>query len=110
MIAVGQRNGTVSSTVKSTIIKKDPDTNSLHSEYQLQQPNNTCTTLSYAVLSLSRIVWIELHADGSPCDDDKLENGVTLYQACPPGFNLSASARSCVCVSQDLQNIQTAAL
>ena len=96
MVAVGQRNGTVSSTIMSTI-KKDPDTNLLHSEYQLQQLNNTCTTLSYAVLSLSRIVWIELHADGSPCDDDKLEIGVTLYQACPPGFNLSVSARPCVC-------------
>ena len=96
VIAVGQRNGTVSSTIISTI-KKDPDTNPLHSEYQLQQPNNTCTTLSYAVLSLSRIVWIELHADGSPCDDDKLEIGVTLYHACPPGSNLSVSARLCVC-------------
>ena len=94
VVAVGQRNGTVSSTVISTI-DKDLQTKPLHSKYRLQQANNTCTTLSYAVSSLSWYVWIELHADGSPCD--KLQIRVTLHQACPPGFILSESARSCVC-------------
>ena len=56
-------------------------------------------------------MWIELHADGSPCDDDKLEIGVTLYQACPPSFlSCSLCQQDHVCVSQDSQNIQTAAL
>ena len=95
VVAVGQRNGTVTSKVISTI-RKDPDTNHLHSEYRLQQANNTCTTFSYAVSSLSRYARIELHADRTPCGD-KLVIEVTLYQACPPGFNLSESARSCVC-------------
>ena len=95
VVAVGQRNGAVSSEVISTIVKS-PQTNFLHSKYQLQQANNTCTTFSYAVSSLSRYVRIDLHADGSPCED-KLYIGVTLVQACPPGFNLSTSARSCVC-------------
>ena len=95
VVAVGQRNGAVSSDVISTI-EKSPQTNFLHSKYQLQQANNTCTTFNYAVLSLSRYVTIELHADGSPCED-KLTIGVTLVQACPPGFSLSASARSCIC-------------
>ena len=95
VVAVGQRNGTVSSGVISTIVKS-PQTNSLHSKYQLQQANNTCTTFSYAVSSLSRNVRIELHADGSPCNDI-LDIGVTLVQACPPGFSLSTSARSCIC-------------
>ena len=48
------------------------------------------------MLSLSRYVRIWLHADGSPCED-KLTIQVTLVQACPPGFSLSTSARSCVC-------------
>ena len=95
VVAIGQRNGTVSSTVIS-IVEKDPKTNPLHSEYRLQPANNTCTTLSYAVSSLSRYVLIGLHADGSPCGD-KLVIEVIVYQACPPGFNLSESARSCVC-------------
>ena len=81
VVAVGQRNGAVSSRVMSTI-EKDPQPNSLHSKYQLQQASNICTTFSYAVSSLSRYVRIELHADSSPCDD-KLGIGVTLYQACP---------------------------
>ena len=95
VVAVGQRNGAVSSRVISTI-EKSPQTNSLHSKYQLQQANNTCTTFSYAVSSLSTYVKIELHAEGSPCED-KRTIGVSLVQACPPGFSLSASARSCVC-------------
>ena len=95
VVTVGQRNGTVSSEVISTI-EKHPQTNSLHSKYQLQQANNTCTTFSYAVSSLSRYVWIWLHADRSPCNDI-LDIGVTLVQVCPPGFSLSTSARSCVC-------------
>ena len=95
VVAVGQRNGTVSSGVISTI-EKHPQTNTLHSKYQLQQANNTCTTFNYAVSSLSKYVWIWLHADGSPCEH-KLGIGVTLVQACPPGFSLSTSARSCVC-------------
>ena len=96
MVAIGQRNGTVPSRVISTIVRKDPDTNLLDSHYQLQQSNNACTTLSYVVASLSQIVWIELHAERNPCDSE-LQITVKLHQTCPPGFNISNSAKSCVC-------------
>ena len=96
MAAAGQRNGTVPSKVIRTILEKDPDTNLLHSQYQLQQANSTCTTFTYAVLSLSQYVRIELHTESSPCDG-QLEIFVNLNQTCPPGFSLSISEKSCVC-------------
>ena len=47
---------------------------------------------------------IELHAEGNPCaksDFSYLSRllfiSVNLNQTCPPGFNISKSARSCVC-------------
>ena len=36
------------------------------------------------------------YAGSSPCDD-KLQISVTLNQTCPPRFDISESARSCVC-------------
>ena len=96
VVAIGQRNGTVPSTVISSIVRKDSDTNLLDSHYQLQQANNTCTTLSYAVASLSQIVSLELHAERNPCDGE-LQITVYLNQTCPPGFSISNSAKSCVC-------------
>ena len=96
VVAVGQRNGMVPSKVISTIIETDPDTKPLDSQFQIQQANNTCTKLSYAVSSLSQYVWIELHAEGSRCDD-KLLVLVNLYQTCPPGFNVSEAEKLCVC-------------
>ena len=41
---------------------------------------------------------IKLHPDGSPCSEyDRLDISVNLNETCPPGFNISESARSCVC-------------
>ena len=96
VVAVGQRDGAVPSTVISTTWK---DPNFLGAQYSLQQTNNTCSTLSYAVSSLSQRVFIFLQADHSPCNHGAgiLQILLTLYQTCPPGFNLSESARSCVC-------------
>ena len=101
-VTVGQRHGTVFSTVRSTAI-----TNSIHShpanllDYQyLQHTNNTCTKLNYTVFSLSREVVLVLHPEGSPCSQyngGSLYFSVKLNQTCPPGFNISESARSCVC-------------
>ena len=96
VVAVGQRNGTVSSKVISTITRKDPDTNPLESQYWTQLATKSCTTLSYVVSSLSQYVEIDLHPESSPCDY-KLQISVTLNQTCPPGFNISESTRSCVC-------------
>ena len=68
-------------------------------DYQyLQRTNNTCTKLNYTVFSLSQHVDIELYPEGSPCyPNGKLQWFVKLNQTCPPGFDISVSAKSCVC-------------
>ena len=97
VVAVGQRDGTVPSRVISSV----EDISLLDSQYWLQLANNTCTTFNYSVFSLSRdqSVNISLYPERSPCStsQDKLQIEVTLSQTCPPGFNISDSARSCVC-------------
>ena len=96
VVVVGQRYGTVPSRVISTV----EDTSLLDSQYWLQQAKNTCNTFNYSVFSLSnQTVAINLYPEGSPCStsQDKLQIEVTLSQNCPPGFNISESAKSCVC-------------
>ena len=96
VVVVGQRYGTVPSRVISTV----EDTSLLNSQYWLQQANNTCNTFNYSVFSLSnQTVAINLYPEGSPCStsQDKLQIEVTFSQNCPPGFNISESAKSCVC-------------
>ena len=101
VVAVGQRDGTVPSTVRGTVrnwIDSSP-VNLLDHQY-LQQTNNTCTKLNYTVFSLSQKVRIVLYPEDSPCSKyfgRKMEISVNLNQTCPPGFNISESARSCVC-------------
>ena len=80
-------------------------------EYQYLQPaNNTCTTLSYTVFTLSQHVNIMLYAENSPYPtfEDKyiysllqLSISVNINQTCPPGFNISES--SCVCEARLVQ-------
>ena len=103
-VTVGQRSGTVFSTVRSTV-----RTNSIDSypanllDYQYLQKTNTCTKLYYTVFSLSQKVLLVLYPEGSPCskyDGGVLQFYVKLNQTCPPGFNISTSARSCVCESR----------
>ena len=93
--AFGQRNGTVSSAVRSII-----STGNLLSAQYSQQANNICTTLAYTVFSLQGGAGSEIavYADG-PCStfSDKLVIHLTMNQTCPPGFNLSESEQSCVC-------------
>ena len=102
VVAVGQRDGTVSSIVRSTA-RTDTiyfdDVTLLDYQY-LQQSNNTCTKLNYTVFALSQHAVLVLSPEGSPCSkyiDGKLYIAVNLNQTCPPGFNISESARSCVC-------------
>ena len=109
VVAVGQRDGTVPSTVRSIIqqleggfLTSGVSNNSWLQESQyLQQANNTCTTLNYNVFSLSENVIILLKAEGNPCS--KLEYAFTLFinvnltQTCPPGFNISESEKLCIC-------------
>ena len=98
VVAVGQRDGTVSSTVRSTA--RSNIISHFHSYQYLQHTNNTCTKLNYTVFSLSQEVNIQLHPEGSPCSNcngQPLNISVNLNQTCPPGFNISESERSCVC-------------
>ena len=69
VVAVGQRDGSVSSTVRSTATIDAIDFHQVNLlDYQyLQQTNNTCTKLNYTVFSLSQEVNIELHPEGSSC-------------------------------------------
>ena len=101
--AVGQRNGMVPGTVRSSIDQRQyPGTNLQGSQY-LQQTNSTCTQLNYTVFSWAQTqrVNIELLAEGSPCSNFyRLDNSVNLFQTCPPGFNISESDKSCVCESR----------
>ena len=106
VVAVGQRDGTVASRVISTINNiRYPDT-SLQSTQHLQQANSACTKLNYTVFSLSQTVDIVLSAENSICTDNLLIT-VSLHQTCPPGFNFSKSARSCVCEPRLASYIET---
>ena len=90
VVAVGQRNGTVSSTVRSTVTS---DKSHLLNHQYLQKTNNTCTKLNYTLFSLSQSVDIGLYPEGSPCyyKGKRRYWLVKLNHTCPPGFNLSKS-------------------
>ena len=94
----GQRNGTViGSYIRSYISSGD-----LQNFQYSQKAKSVCTFFNYTVFSLHKPnVWnplIYLYADG-PCStfSKKLTLNVTIKQNCPPGFNISKSARGCVC-------------
>ena len=99
VVALGQRNGTVPSLVRSVMYVGSGE---LVSSQYLQQASKFCTKLNYTVHSLSRFVGIAFHVEGNPCSSDQYLKrptlSVYLYQTCPPGFNISESKRSCVCV------------
>ena len=98
VVALGQRKGTVPSSVRSVIYV---GSGKLQSSQYLQQASDSCTKLNYTVHSLSRFVGIVFHAEGNPCSTDKYLKQPTLivhlYQTCPPGFKISESAQSCIC-------------
>ena len=107
VVAIGQRNGKLPSTVRSTISPKNsgfetanvkPAGARLRDSQYLQKASNTCTKLNYTVFSLYQNVFIKLQAEGSPCS--KFAHtviAVNLNQICPPGFNISKPQKSCVC-------------
>ena len=87
--------------MKTESITDSHSVNLLDYQY-LQQPCNACTKLNYTVISLSWKVQIQLHPEGSPClkyieGFMSISVNLKLNQTCPPGFNISESARSCVC-------------
>ena len=110
IVAIGQRDLTVPSTIRSMVrtvkepgqlaksIKSGP-TNILNYQY-LQQTNNPCTKLNYTVFSLSWKVIMKVASRSTSCS--KHTGGalyflLTINQNCPPEFIISESARSCVC-------------
>ena len=97
VVAVGQRNGAVPSTVISSINQIYNPGDKLDSQYLERKTSNTCTTLNYAVFSLSQNVEIDLHSEGTSCDDKTLALLVNLNQTCPPGFSISDLEKSCIC-------------
>ena len=107
VVAVGQRNGKLPSTVSSSISylnttfenanEKSTGAHLQDSQY-LQQASNTCTKLNYTVFSLYQNVFIKLQPGSSPCSNIiHTVLAVNLSQTCPPGFNISKSNKSCVC-------------
>ena len=103
VVAAGQRDGTVPSTVRSSIDNTQYPGTKLQDYQYLQQANSNCTEFNYTVFSLLQTVSIELLAEGTPCSFIiigglfALHIDVHLHQTCPPGFNISESAGSCVC-------------
>ena len=102
VVGVGQRDGIVSSVVRSTVTTNSldsPPVNLLDYQY-LKETNNTCTNLNYTVFSLYKEVVLMLYPEDSPCSrlrSEPLNISVNLTQTCPPGFSISESERSCVC-------------
>ena len=93
----GQRNG----AVHPSVIRCYITIGNLKGFHYIQIAVNTCTTFNYTVFSLFPINPknnIVLYVDG-PCStfSDKLIIRLTIYQTCPPGFNLSEAARACLC-------------
>ena len=100
VVAAGQRDGTVSTTVRTTASTSDIDFHTINPNQYLQQTNNICTKLNYTLFSLSPEVNIQLYPEDSPCSNSYgqiLNISVNLNQTCPPGFNISESVSSCVC-------------
>ena len=101
VVAVGQRDGAVPSTVRGRAINyiDSYPANILDHQY-LQQTKNTCTKLNYTVFSLFPSVDIELYPEGSPCSRfNGYIHGISVHlnYTCPPGFSILKSAKSCVC-------------
>ena len=94
VVAFGQRNGIVPSTVQTRL-----DRGWLKSSQYIQPLSKMCTTINYTVFSWQNVS-LELHPDG-PCStfSDKLFIQLRVCQGCPPGFSLENSPVSCICHS-----------
>ena len=69
VVAAGQRDGTVSSTVRSTASTSDINFHTINPNQYLQQTNSICTKLNYTLFSLSPEVNIQLYPEDSPCSN-----------------------------------------
>ena len=114
LMAVGQRNGAVSTTVRSTVTSsttKSHTVNLLDYQY-LQQTKNTCTKLYYTVFSLSQHVNINCIQKVAHAQDlITIHKVFQLTYIRPVRLGLVfLSQQDHVSVSQDLHNIQTTAI
>ena len=93
LVAVGQRNGTVPSTITAQYVSDDGAT---FRDFQSTQTSNpTCTELYYTIFSLKETEVIELYAEGTCRAEIRLSINVILLD-CPIGFTLNSS-NQCVC-------------
>ena len=101
VVAVGQRNGPVPSSISSYY---EPDIGAKFEDLEnTQKTGSTCTDLTYTIFSNRSTEMVKLYADG-PCGQSgiPLSIHVQLFD-CPVGFMLSNSSLQCVC-EERLQN------
>jgi len=81
--------------------KVDSSHGGLQDGEAIQKVNSECTSVVYHIISSRSSENITLHADG-PCRDSNWSS-VSLsvnFKPCPPGFELSADNRECICDRQ----------
>ena len=95
LVAVGQRNGTVPSTITSQYVSDDGAT---FRDFQSTQTSNpTCTELYYTIFSQRETEVIQLYAEGT-CGAEGIPLSVNVILLdCPIGFTLNSSTNQCVC-------------
>ena len=95
IVAVGQRNGAVPSTITAQYVSDDGAT---FRDFQSTQTSNpTCTELFYTIFSQRDTEVIKLYAEGTcGAEGIPLSVNVTLLD-CPIGFALNSSTNQCFC-------------
>ena len=95
LVAVGQRNGTVPSTITAQYVSDDGAT---FRDFQSTQTSNpTCTELYYTIFSQKETEVIELYAEGT-CGAEGIPLSVNVILLdCPIGFTLNSSTNQCFC-------------
>ena len=95
LVAVGQRNGTVPSTITAQYVSDDGAT---FRDFQSTQTSNpTCTELYYTIFSKRETEVIQLYAEGT-CRAEGIPLSVNVILLdCPIGFTLNSSTNQCVC-------------
>ena len=95
LVAVGQRKGTVPSTITAQYVSDDGAT---FRDFQSTQTSNpTCTELYYTIFSQRETEVIKLNAEGT-CGAEGIPLSVNVILLdCPIGFTLNRSTNQCVC-------------
>ena len=95
IVAVGQRNGAVPSTITAQYVSVDGAT---FRDFQSTQTSNpTCTELYYTIFSQKDTEVIKLYAEGT-CGAEGIPLSVNVILLdCPIGFTLNSSTNQCVC-------------